>query len=83
MKHTINDIFVAREWIDDFIKDTDYNLKSIDRDIEPGDVFRFDKDANLINYGTIEDIMSTDEFIKWANKYLEKEGDNNGVPNIR
>ena len=73
MQHTIGDIFVVREWIDDFIKDTNYELKPINRDIEPGDVFCFDKDANLINYGRIDDILYTDEFIKWMNKRFGEE----------
>lgn len=74
MQHTIGDIFVAREWIDDFIKDTDYKLKTIDRDIEPGDVFSADRTTgNLINYGQINDILYTDEFIKWMNKRFGEE----------
>lgn len=74
MRHTISDIFVAREWIDDFIKDTDYKLKTIDRDIEPGDVFSADRTTgNFINYGPIDDIMRTDEFIKWMNKRFGEE----------
>ena len=74
MQHTISDIFVAREWIDDFIKDTDYKLKTIDRDIEPGDVFSADRTTgNIINYGPIDDIMYTDEFIKWMNKRFGEE----------
>ena len=71
---TIGDIFVAREWIDDFIKDTDYKLKPIDRDIEPGDVFSADRETgNIINYGPIDDILCTDEFIKWMNKHFGEE----------
>ena len=74
MQHTIGDIFVAREWIDDFIKDTDYKLKTIDRDIEPGDVFSADRTTgNIVNYGQIDDIMYTDGFIKWMNERFGEE----------
>ena len=74
MGHTIGEIFVAREWIDDFIKDTDYKLKTIDRDIEPGDVFSADRTTgNIVNYGQINDILYTDEFIKWMNKRFGEE----------
>ena len=74
MGHTISDIFVAREWIDYFIKDTDYKLKTIDRDIEPGDAFSVDRTTgNFINYGPIDDIMRTDEFIKWMNERFGEE----------
>lgn len=74
MQHTIGDIFVAREWIDDFIKDTDYKLKTIDRDIEPGDAFSVDRTTgNIVNYGQINDILYTDEFIKWMKKRFGEE----------
>ena len=74
MGHTISDIFVAREWIDYFIKDTDYKLKTIDRDIEPGDAFSVDRTTgNIINDGPIDDIMYTDEFIKWMNERFGEE----------
>lgn len=74
MRHTISDIFVAREWIDDFIKDTDYKLKTIDRDIEPGDAFSVDRTTGkFINYGQINDILYTDEFIKWMNERFGEE----------
>lgn len=74
MGHTIGETFVAEKWIDDFIKDTDYKLKPIDRDIEPGDVFSADRTTgNIVNYGPIDDIMYTDEFIKWMNKRFGEE----------
>ena len=74
MQHTIGGIFVVREWISEFIEDTDYKLKPIDRDIEPGDAFSVDgTTGNLINYGPIDDIMYTDEFIKWMNKRFGEE----------
>lgn len=74
MQHTIGDISVAREWIDDFIKDTDYELKTIDRDIEPGDAFSVDRTTgNIVNYGQINDILYTDEFIKWMNERFGEE----------
>lgn len=61
MQHTIGDIFVVREWISKFIEDTDYKLKPIDRDIEPGDVFSADRTTgNIVNYGQINDILYTD-----------------------
>lgn len=74
MQHTIGNIFVAREWISEFIEDTDYKLKPIDRDIEPGDVFSVDRTTgNIVNYGQIDDIMYTDEFIKWMNERFGEE----------
>ena len=74
MQHTIGDIFVAREWISEFIEDTDYKLKPIDRDIEPGDVFSADRTTgNIVNYGPIDDVMCTDEFINWMNKRFGEE----------
>ena len=69
MQHTIGDIFVVREWISEFIEDTDYKLKTIDRDIEPGDAFSVDTTTrNIFNYGQINDIIYTDEFINWMKK---------------
>ena len=54
---TINDIFVAREWISEFIEDTNYKLKPVNRDIEPGDVFSVDRETgNIVNYGQMNDI---------------------------
>lgn len=74
MQYTIGDIFVVRKWIDNFIEDTNYELKPVDRDIEPGDVFSADRTTgNIINYGTINDIICTDEFIKWMNKHFREE----------
>lgn len=74
MQHTIGDIFVVREWISEFIEDTDYKLKPIDRDIEPGDVFSADRTTgNIVNYGQINDILYTDEFIKWMNERFGEE----------
>lgn len=63
------------ELIDDFIDDVDYKLKPIDRNIEPGDLFFVDEKANrIINYGSTDDIVHTDEFMRWLNenkyKYL-------------
>ena len=69
MEHTIGDIFVAREWISEFIEDTNYKLKPINRDVEPGDIFSADRTTgNIVNYGPIDDIIYTDEFIKWMNE---------------
>lgn len=74
MQHTIGDIFVARERISEFIEDTDYKLKTIDRDIEPGDAFSVDRTTgNIVNYGQINDILYTDEFIKWMNERFGEE----------
>ncbi len=71
---TINDIFVAREWISEFIEDTNYKLKPVNRDIEPGDVFSVDRETgNIVNYGQMNDILYTDEFIKWMNKRFGEE----------
>ena len=74
MQHTIGDIFVAREWISEFIEDTNYKLKPVNRDIEPGDVFSADRETgNIVNYGQMNDILCTDEFIKWMNKRFGEE----------
>lgn len=69
MQHTIGEIFVIRTWIADFIEDTDYKLKLVNRDVEPGDIFSADRETgNIVNYGQIDDIIRVDEFKEWLNK---------------
>ena len=69
----IEDYMLVCEVIDDFIEDTGYELKPIDREVEVGDLFDVDEETGcLINYGPTDDIVNTDEFKEWFLSQIEK-----------
>mgnify|MGYP006907973371 CR=1 FL=1 len=77
----IEEHIVWTNLISRFIKDTNYGLKPIDRDVEVGDILEIDeKTGSIINYGSINNIINTDEFKEWMKTI--KEGSINEVSNI-
>ena len=64
--------------VEKFLEETDYKIKPIDREIEVEDMLEVDKETGkVINYGSINDIINTEEFKQWFKLKLE-DGDNNG-----
>ena len=65
--------------VEKFLEETDYKIKPIDREIEVEDMLEVDsKTGKVINYGSINDIINTEEFKQWFKLKPEEEGDNNG-----
>ena len=61
--------------VSQFIRETNYVLKPIKKEIDVCDLCIFDEEKNeMINYGNINDIINSDDFKKW----YESKGDNNG-----
>ena len=59
-----------------FLEETDYKIKPIDREIEVEDMLEVDsKTGKFINYGSINDIINTEEFKQWFKLKLEEEGE--------
>ena len=70
--------FTVMGLVEKFLEETDYKIKPIDREIEVEDMLEVDKETGkVINYGSINDIINTEEFKQWFKLKLE-EGDNNG-----
>ena len=64
--------------VEKFLKETNYKLKTIGREVEVEDMLKDNKETGeVINYGSINDIINTEEFKQWFKLKLE-EGDNNG-----
>lgn len=64
--------------VENFLEETDYKIKPIDREIEVEDMLEVDsKTGKVINYGSINDIINTEEFKQWF-KLKQEEGNNNG-----
>lgn len=62
--------------VEKFLEETDYKIKPIDREIEVEDMLKVDRETGkVINYGSINDIINTEEFKQWFKLKLEKEGD--------
>lgn len=65
--------------VENFLEETDYKIKPIDREIEVEDMLEVDRETGkVINYGSINDIINTEEFKQWFKLKLEEEGDGNG-----
>ena len=65
--------------VENFLEEIDYKIKPIDREIEVEDMLEVDsKTGKVINYGSINDIINTEEFKQWFKLKPEEEGDNNG-----
>lgn len=70
--------FTVMGLVKKFLEETDYKIKPIDREIEVEDMLEVDsKTGKVINYGSINDIINTEEFKQWF-KLKPEEGDNNG-----
>ena len=70
--------FTVMGLVEIFLEETDYKIKPIDREIEVEDMLEVDRETGkVINYGSINDIINTEEFKQWFKLKLE-EGDNNG-----
>ena len=70
--------FTVMGLVEKFLEETDYKIKPIDREIEVEDMLEVDsKTGEVINYGSINDIINTEEFKRWFKLKLE-EGAGNG-----
>lgn len=70
--------FTVMGLVENFLEETDYKIKPIEREIEVEDMLKVDREiGEVINYGSINDIINTEEFKQWFKLKLE-EGDNNG-----
>lgn len=63
-------------FVEKFLEETDYKIKPIDREIEVEDMLEVDsKTGKVINYGSINDIINTEEFKQWFKLKLKEEGE--------
>lgn len=70
--------FTVMGLVENFLEETDYKIKPIDREIEVEDMLEVDsKTGKVINYGSINDIINTEEFKQWF-KLKREEGAGNG-----
>lgn len=71
--------FTVMGLVENFLEETDYKIKPIDREIEVEDMLEVDRETGkVINYGSINDIINTEEFKQWFKLKLEEEGVYNG-----
>lgn len=78
MMNILKNNFTVMGLVENFLEETDYKIKPIDREIEVEDMLEVDRETGkVINYGSINDIINTEEFKQWFKLKLE-EGDNNG-----
>ena len=65
--------FTVMGLVEKFLKETDYKIKQINREIEVEDMLEVDKETGkVINYGSINDIINTEEFKQWFKLKLEE-----------
>ena len=70
--------FTVMGLVENFLEETDYKIKPIDREIEVEDMLEVDsKTGEVINYGSINDIINTEEFKQWF-KLKREESAGNG-----
>ena len=70
--------FTVMGLVEKFLEETDYKIKPIDREIEVEDMLEVDsKTGEVINYGSINDIINTEEFKQWF-KLKREESAGNG-----
>lgn len=68
--------FTVMGLVENFLEETDYKIKPIDREIEVEDMLKVDsKTGKVINYGSINDIINTEEFKQWFKLKLKEEGE--------
>lgn len=78
MMNILKNNFTVMGLVENFLEETDYKIKPIDREIEVEDMLKVDRETGkVINYGSINNIINTEEFKQWFKLKLE-EGDNNG-----
>ncbi len=76
MMNILKNNFTVMGLVEKFLEETDYKIKPIDREIEVEDMLKVDRETGkVINYGSINDIINTEEFKQWFKLKLEKEGD--------
>ena len=69
--------FTVMGLVENFLEETDYKIKPIDREIEVEDMLEVDsKTGKVINYGSINDIINTEEFKQWFKLKLEESAGN-------
>lgn len=62
----ITNNLIVMNLIEDFLEETNYEVKPINRDVEVGDMFDVNRETGkLINYGSTDDIVNTEEFKEW------------------
>ena len=67
--------FTVMGLVENFLEETDYKIKPIDREIEVEDMLKVDRETGkVINYGSINDIINTEDFKQWFKLKLEEEG---------
>lgn len=67
--------FTVMGLVENFLEETDYKIKPIEREIEVEDMLKVDsKTGKVINYGSINDIINTEDFKQWFKLKLEEEG---------
>ena len=67
--------FTVMGLVEKFLEETDYKIKPIDREIEVEDMLKVDRETGkVINYGSINDIINTEDFKQWFKLKLEEEG---------
>ena len=65
--------FTVMGLVKKFLEETDYKIKPIDREIEVEDMLEVDKETGkVINYGSINDFINTEEFKLWFKLKLEE-----------
>lgn len=58
--------------VSQFLKETDYELKAVETEIDVCDLFMYDKEnQKTINYGNVNNIINSKEFKKWYEKTKE------------
>ena len=78
MMNILKNNFTVMGLVEKFLEETDYKIKPIDREIEVEDMLEVDRETGkVINYGSINDIINTEEFKQWFKLKLE-EGVGNG-----
>lgn len=76
MMNILKNNFTVMGLVEKFLEETDYKIKPIDREIEVEDMLKVDRETGkVINYGSINDIINTEEFKQWFKLKLEEEGD--------
>ena len=65
--------FTVMGLVENFLEETAYKIKPIDREIEVEDMLKVDRETGkVINYGSINDIINTEEFKQWFKLKLEE-----------
>lgn len=74
MMNILKNNFTVMGLVEKFLEETDYKIKPIDREIEVEDMLEVDRETGkVINYGSINDIINTEEFKQWFKLKLEED----------